>query len=309
MDENPTLSQSAIAKALAQIASLNKRPELYNNHLTSVNSMLNYGRDTGDTPMKLVTYTRVSTQRQGQSGLGLEAQQAAIEAYAKAAGAEVAGAYTEVESGKRADRPELAKAVAHAKRIKGRLVIAKLDRLARNVAFVSAIMESGVDFVACDNPHANRLTLHILAAVAEDEARRISERTTAALAAAKARGVKLGSARPGHWRGREEARMRGMELAREAAKDRFAREGAPVYAKALPIAREMHEAGESLQAIADKLNAEGISTPRGAEWKPMQVARLLMRACCEHAGGGRRTGRDAHVTTRRKDGEAWQALK
>ena len=117
--------------------------------------------------------------------MGLEAQDAAIKAYAASVGGEVAGHYTEVESGKRADRPELAKAVAHAKRAKARLVIAKLDRLARNVAFVSALMESGVDFVACDNPHANRLTIHILAAVAEDEARRISERTKAALAAAK----------------------------------------------------------------------------------------------------------------------------
>ena len=146
--------------------------------------------------MKLITYTRVSTQRQGQSGLGLEAQQAAIEAYAKGAGGEVAGAYTEVESGKRADRPELAKAVAHAKRVKGTLVIAKLDRLARNVAFVSRIMESGVDFVACDNPHANRLTIHILAAVAEDEARRISERTKAALAGGEGAGreTRIGAA-------------------------------------------------------------------------------------------------------------------
>ena len=228
--------------------------------------------------MKLITYTRVSTQRQGQSGLGLEAQQAAIGAYAKGVGGEVVGAYTEVESGKRADRPELAKAVAHAKRAKARLVVGKLDRLARNVAFVSRLMESGVDFVACDNPHANRLTIHILAAVAEDEARRISERTKAALQAAKARGVKLGSARPGHWKGNEEARRRGMEAARAAAMTRFANEGAEAYAKAMPIVKEMNAAGEGLQAIADRLNAEGIATPRGAEWKPMQISRLLKRA-------------------------------
>jgi DNA invertase Pin-like site-specific DNA recombinase len=228
--------------------------------------------------MKLVTYTRVSTQRQGQSGLGLEAQAAAIAAYVQSIGGEVVGQYTEVESGKRADRPELAKAVAHAKRAKARLVIAKLDRLARNVAFVSALMESGVDFVACDNPHANRLTVHILAAVAEDEARRISERTKAALAAAKARGVKLGSARPGHWKGREDARARGMKAAQEAAKEHYTRQGAPIYAKALPVAVEMDKGGASLQEIADKLNAEGITTAQGAVWKRVQVARLLKRA-------------------------------
>jgi DNA invertase Pin-like site-specific DNA recombinase len=267
-----------LAAALERIARLRTAENVYNNHLTFNESMLKYECQTKGTPMKLITYTRVSTQRQGASGLGLEAQQAAIQAYAQSAGGDVAGAYTEVESGKRADRPELAKAVAHAKRVKARLVIAKLDRLARNVAFVSRLMESGVDFVACDNPHANRLTIHILAAVAEDEARRISERTKAALEAAKARGVKLGSARPGHWKGHEEARRLGLAAGRAKAAEHFAREGAEAYGKALPIAKEMSTAGESLQAIADRLNSEGIATPRGAEWKPMQVSRMLKRA-------------------------------
>src|SRR6185369_12637823 len=108
-------------------------------------------------------------------------------------GAVVSRLYVEVESGKKAARPQLLAALAHPRRTKATLVVAKLDRLTRNVAFLSALMESGVDFVACDNPHANRLTIHILAAVAEDEARRISERTKAALAAYKARGGKLGS--------------------------------------------------------------------------------------------------------------------
>jgi DNA invertase Pin-like site-specific DNA recombinase len=184
----------------------------------------------------------------------------------------------EIETGKRVDRPELAKAVAHCRRIKGTLVIAKLDRLARNVAFVSRLMEAGVEFVACDNPHANRLTIHILAAVAEDEARRISERTKAALQAAKARGVKLGSARPGHWKGHEEARQRGIAAARVAAAAHFASEGAEAYAKARPIAQEMTAAGESLRNIADRLNSEGIATPRGAAWTAMQISRLLKRA-------------------------------
>jgi DNA invertase Pin-like site-specific DNA recombinase len=278
MVSEPIPNPQALKTALAQISRLRNQKNIGNNTLTNVKDMLQYGCQEKGTPMKLVTYTRVSTQRQGQSGLGLEAQDAAIKAYAASVGGEVVGHYTEVESGKWADRPELAKAVAHAKRAKARLVIAKLDRLAPNVAFVSALMESGVDFVACDNPHANRLTVHILAAVAEDEARRISERTKAALAAAKARGVKLGSARADHWQGHEAARLRGAKVGAMAAKAYFAKQGADVYAKALPIAVEMHKAGASLQAIAEKLNGEGITTAQGAEWKRMQVARLLKRA-------------------------------
>src|SRR5271168_400383 len=130
--------------------------------------------------MRIVTYYRVSTKRQGESGLGLDGQRSAVEEYALRIGATVVASYTEVESGKRADRPELAAAIAHATRSKARLVVAKLDRLARNVAFLSALMESGADFVAIDNEHANRLTIHILAAVAEAEAKAISERTKSA---------------------------------------------------------------------------------------------------------------------------------
>jgi DNA invertase Pin-like site-specific DNA recombinase len=140
-----------------------------------------------------VAYLRVSTARQGDSGLGLEAQQTAVQRFAKEQDGTILGTFVEVESGKRSDRPELGKALTCARKWKATLVIAKLDRLVRNVAFIATMMEAGVDFVACDQPFASRLTLHILAAVAEDEARRISERTKAALAAAKARGKKLGS--------------------------------------------------------------------------------------------------------------------
>ena len=126
---------------------------------------------------KIIAYYRVSTKKQGQSGLGLEGQQAAVEAFANQHNAIIVQTYTEVESGKRSDRPALPQAIGHAKLAKGQLVVAKLDRLARNVVFLSSLMESGVDFVACDNPHANRLTIHILAAVAEDEAHRISQRS------------------------------------------------------------------------------------------------------------------------------------
>ncbi len=126
------------------------------------------------------------------SGLGLDAQTASVREYVANQG-ELVAEYTEVESGKKSDRPQLGKALAHARRIGGTLVIAKLDRLARNVAFTATLMESGTDFLAVDNPTANKLTIHVLAAVAEDEARRISERTKAALAAYKTRGGKLGS--------------------------------------------------------------------------------------------------------------------
>ena len=143
--------------------------------------------------MKIVTYTRVSTRRQGESGLGLEAQEAAIQNYTLENSAELVGAFVEVESGKKSNRPELAKAIALAKKTKSKLVVAKLDRLARNVHFISGLLESKVDFVALDFPEANTFTLHIMAALAEQEARLISERTKAALAAAKRRGVILGA--------------------------------------------------------------------------------------------------------------------
>jgi DNA invertase Pin-like site-specific DNA recombinase len=140
---------------------------------------------------KWVCYLRVSTDRQGQSGLGLEAQRKAVLDFRNGGQWKLADEFVEVESGKRSDRPQLAAALA-CKRLKARLVVAKLDRLARNVAFISRLMERGVEFVAADMPFANKLTIHILAAVAEHEREAISARTKAALAAAKARGVKLG---------------------------------------------------------------------------------------------------------------------
>ena len=145
-----------------------------------------------DRDQPCVAYYRVSTDRQGRSGLGLEVQKKAVAQFLSAKGWMLVAESTEVESGKRKDRPRLAEAIGAAKRIRGKLVIAKLDRLARNVHFISGLMETGVDFVAVDMPTADRFMLHVYAAMAEEEGRRISERTKAALAAAKARGVELG---------------------------------------------------------------------------------------------------------------------
>lgn len=141
---------------------------------------------------RFIAYFRMSTVRQGRSGLGLEAQQEAVRQYLASVGGVVVAQFTEVETGKRNARPELEKAKAACRKHKAKLVIAKLDRLSRNVAFIAALMDGNVEFVAVDNPHAARLTLHILAAVAEHEAEAISQRTIAALQAAKRRGVVLG---------------------------------------------------------------------------------------------------------------------
>jgi DNA invertase Pin-like site-specific DNA recombinase len=218
-----------------------------------------------------VAYYRVSTDRQGRSGLGLEAQQAAVRGFAK--DGKLLAEYTEVETGKRSDRPKLQKALAHARRQKATLVIAKLDRLARNVAFTATLMESGADFLACDMPNANRLTIHILAAVAEDEACRISERTKAALAAYKARGGLLGANHP---------KCRG--ISRQAAKKgspvgaaRVAEQASKSYTDILPIMQQLRDAGLSLREIATHLNESGHVTRTGRDWNPTQVKRVLDR--------------------------------
>lgn len=222
----------------------------------------------------IVGYLRVSTKGQGESGLGLEAQRTAVEAFARQSGAVVVAWYTEVESGKLATRPRLVQALSHARRSKATLVVAKLDRLARNVAFLSALMESKVPFVACDNPHANRLTLHILAAVAEAEALAISQRTKAALSAYKARGGKLGAALPQCRNLTEEARMKGAQRASEAR----ARNAAEAYADLTPTVSDLRGKGLSLQAIANELNTQGHTTRRGRPWNAVQVLRVLGRS-------------------------------
>ena len=220
---------------------------------------------------KIVAYYRVSTARQGKSGLGLEAQQADVQRFAASQGTQIIAQFVEIETGKSSTRPQLALAIRLAKATGATLVIARLDRLARSVAFTATLMDSGLDFIALDCPHANRLTLHILAAVAEDEARRISERTRMALAAAKARGVKLGAASPrsafrnGAQRGWRAGSAKASELAREN------------YASILPTMRMMREAGQTFAAIAMWLNNEGYRTTRGNEFTASTVMRVLAR--------------------------------
>ncbi len=227
---------------------------------------------------KVVAYYRVSTKKQGISGLGLEGQKRAVADYVGRNGGKLASEYTEVETGKRSDRPELAKAIGHAKRCGATLCIAKLDRLARNVHFVSGLMESGVNFVACDNPHANKFTIHILAAVAEHEAEAISLRTKAALQAAKRRGTLLGSARPGHWDGRESQRLAGLKKARQQAAKSHREAFHESYADLFSVVRELRNEGRSLQQIADELNQQGHTTRHGKAWNHVQVLRVLRRA-------------------------------
>jgi DNA invertase Pin-like site-specific DNA recombinase len=222
---------------------------------------------TGRDMSKLVPYYRVSTKRQGVSGLGLEAQQLAVAEFTRQGQHQVIASYQEVESGRRADRPELAKAILHAKRTKAVLVIAKLDRLARNVHFLSGLMESGVEFVCCDMPSANKLTLHILAAVAEDEARRISERTKAALTAFKARGGKLGTVA----NLTREAGRRGAQTNHAMART--------AYAGLLPQLREWRKSGLSFARISERLNDSGQTTRSGCLWNPAQVRRALLLDC------------------------------
>jgi DNA invertase Pin-like site-specific DNA recombinase len=212
----------------------------------------------GDRPMTkprtYVAYFRVSTDKQGKSGLGLEAQQAAVAAHVAAG--DLIASYTEIESGKRNDRPELAKAIAHCKAAKATLIVAKLDRLARNVHFISGLMESKVDFIAADMPTANRLTIHVLAAVAEHEREAISARTKAALAAAKARGVKLGYL-PTAKANADDAKVRAAQLR--------------------PVLADLQGQGLSLRKVADTLNAQGVPTVNGGRWHLRSVQRVLDR--------------------------------
>ena len=222
-------------------------------------------------PLRLVAYERVSTARQGRSGLGLEAQRLAIDTFAISRSADVLARFTEIESGRRNDRPELARALDLARLTGATLVIAKLDRLSRNAAFLLTLQASGVRFLACDMPEANDLTVGIMALVAQQEREAISRRTKEALAAAKARGVKLGNPNGA-------AALRRAGKGGEALR-KVVRTNADAHARALaPVVRTLQTEGhDTLRALAGHLNAAGIQTRRGGRWHISTVRNLLRR--------------------------------
>lgn len=211
-----------------------------------------------DHSANFISYIRVSTERQGKSGLGLEAQKTVVDRFVAQSGGDLLSEYVEVESGKRNCRAELQKAIEHCKKVNATLIIAKLDRLARNVHFISGLIETGVQFRATDMPNADRFMLHVYAAMAEEEGRRISERTKAALAAAKARGVKLGTS----------CRAIADKKIQEA--DNHSKQIGPII--------EHHKAGGlSVRKIAERLNFDKIPSYSGGKWHPSTVQRLWQR--------------------------------
>lgn len=209
---------------------------------------------------KFIAYYRVSTDRQGKSGLGLDAQRSAVATHIAGRG-DLVAEFTEVESGKKNDRPQLAEALLQCRKQKARLVIAKLDRLARNLAFIANLIESGVEFTACAVPEANKTFLQILAVFAEHERDMISKRAKEALAAAKAKGTRLGNPHP-H-----------ASLIKGRAK---VMANLNTHAKSVrPLILDLHLQGLSQRAIARELNRRGLPTARGKQWEAAQVGNLL----------------------------------
>lgn len=220
---------------------------------------------------KYIAYYRVSTQKQGQSGLGLEAQKNSVKAYLNGGNWECLAEYVEVETGKGSNaidkRPQLRAALESCKKQGATLIIAKLDRLARNVHFISGLMESKVKFVACDLPEANELTLHVMAAFAEHEAKRISQRTKDALAVVKMRGVKLGKA--------GSANLKSNIEERRAKASSFAE-------KLRGLIEGFRLRGLSQRAMLMELNTLGITTPKGGLWSLIQLQRVMQRHDSQH---------------------------
>ena len=225
---------------------------------------------------KFISYLRVSTDKQGKSGLGIEAQREAVERYLNGGRWTVVAEYVETESGRRADRAKLAAALAHAKAIGAKVVFAKLDRLTRNVDLLRSLVASGVDLVFCDLPSVppgpmGRFLLTQMAAVAELEAGLIGQRTKDALAAAKARGVKLGN--PNGARA-----LKGKQVGNAEAVATIKANATQRAADLRVIVEDIRRSGiTSVRGIADELHARGIRAPRGDTWHPTAVARLLNR--------------------------------
>ena len=213
---------------------------------------------------RFVSYLRVSTAKQVKSGLGLEAQREAVRTYLNGGKWELVAEFVETESGKVADRPQLLAALERCRLTGATLVVAKLDRLSRNLAFLATLVEAGVPFVACDNPNASKFTVHILAAVAEHEREAISARTKAALAAAKARGVVMGG-------------FRGVKVDHAAGRAARAAQADGYATRLAPVVTELQASGMSLRQIAAEMTARSIQTPRGGEWTATAVSRLLDR--------------------------------
>ena len=234
---------------------------------------------------KFISYLRVSTDKQGKSGLGIEAQREAVLNYLNGGNWSLVKEFVEVESGKHTDRPMLAEAIKACRVFGAKLVIAKLDRLSRDAHFLLGLEKAGVDFVAADMPNANRITVHIMAIIAEEEREMISRRTKDALAAAKRRGQKLGGVRRRVIRVEDSGKkVYGEQVLNVSPKTRaMAIRAVQTRADSraqdiAPIIKELQAAGKtSLRAIAEGLNAAGVPTPRGGEWSAVQVQRVLER--------------------------------
>ena len=223
---------------------------------------------------KFVSYLRVSTGRQFRSGLGLAAQKQAVEAYVSARGGSIVREFTEVESGANDARPKLAEALAFAGRAKAVLLVAKLDRLSRSIAFIAKVLDSGAAFAAVDMPEANHVTLHIMGSMAQHERKMISDRTKAAMQVAKSKGKRFGTHDPRVPTLTAKARQKGAVLGAEANRSKALRE----YRDLLPYIASLQGQGFSLRQIAQRLNDDGQETRTGKQWSAPQVLRLLRRA-------------------------------
>lgn len=220
-------------------------------------------------PTSYIAYYRVSTTRQGKSGLGLEAQQSTVETFLSSHGGNLLESFTEIESGKNGNREQLQKAIKRCKVKNAVLLVSKLDRLSRQVSFISNLQDSGVKFVIAENPQLNELVIHVLAAVAQAERKAISERTKQALQAAKARGVKLGNPMLDEVRNTD-------STAATAARIKKANEYAVNMSDSIEEIRQELE-NPSLRQIAAELNERGFKTPRGCEWTATGVSRVMAR--------------------------------